>query len=71
VALNAQGQVMATRGSFEGFLPDGAPRGLLQPSSIVFSKGKLLVTNEANNTLLPAGFDLSKLATFTVSRLNP
>lgn len=53
VALNQEGQVVDTRGEFEGFDGSGAPLGLLQPSSIVYRAGRLFMTNEANPTLLP------------------
>ncbi len=47
VALNANGRVVDRRGSFEGIGPDGAPRGLIFPASIVLSRGNIYVTNAA------------------------
>src|SRR2546428_3487180 len=45
--LDADGLVADIRGSFEGIGPDGAPRGLLFPASIVLSRGSMYVTNTA------------------------
>jgi sugar lactone lactonase YvrE len=71
VAVNAQGQVVEGVGSFAGFGPDGAPKILCQPSSIAFTRGDLFVTNECNNTLVPAGsIDFTQLKLFTISRIS-
>ena len=45
--INDQGQVEDIIGSFEGIDPDGAPRGLLFPASIVESRGSMYITNTA------------------------
>ncbi|TMG54581.1 MAG: hypothetical protein E6H84_09060 [Chloroflexi bacterium] len=45
--LDANGLVADIIGSFEGIDPDGAPRGLLFPASIVQSRGSMYVTNTA------------------------
>jgi len=70
VALNANGRVVERRGSFEGIGPDGAPRGLLFPASIVLSRGSIFVTNAAL-VLTPAVGDEPEedVTTFTVSRI--
>jgi sugar lactone lactonase YvrE len=72
IAFNPQGDVIRTVGSFEGFSQDGAPKGLLQPSGIVFANGKIYVGNEANPTLRQDSASWSgSLKLFTLSRLNP
>jgi sugar lactone lactonase YvrE len=70
VALNANGRVVEQRGSFKGIGPDGAPRGLLFPASIVLSRGSIFVTNAAL-VLTPAVGDEPEedVTTFTVSRI--
>ena len=70
VALDASGLVVDRRGSFQGIGPDGAPRGLLFPASIVLSQGSLFVTNLAL-ALTPATGDEPEedVTTFTVSRI--
>lgn len=75
VAINPLGQVIKQVGSFQGFSKDGAPKGLLQPSGIAFSRGKIFIGSESNETLRPAdefppGF-WDQLEAFTVSRINP
>lgn len=75
VAINPHGEVIKQVGSFQGFSKDGAPKGLLQPSGIAFSRGKIFIGNESNETLRPAdefppGF-WDQLEAFTVSRINP
>jgi sugar lactone lactonase YvrE len=45
VVVNQSGRVIAKLGDFEGIDPHGAPRGLLFPSSLVFSGGFLYVAN--------------------------
>jgi sugar lactone lactonase YvrE len=45
--LDANGLVADMIGSFEGIDPDGTPRGLLFPASIVQSRGSMYVTNTA------------------------
>lgn len=69
VALDADGRIVDRRGSFDGIGPDGAPKGLLFPASVVISRGSLYVTN----TALPLTGDESEpeadVTTFTVSRI--
>jgi hypothetical protein len=70
VALNSNGRIVATRGSFEG-ISHGAPKGLLFPASIVLSDGFIYVTNAAL-VLTPAvrGDEPEEdVTTFTVSRV--
>jgi sugar lactone lactonase YvrE len=72
VALNAQGRIVERRGSFDGIDRRGAPRGLLFPASLVFSRDSLYVTNAALAlTPAPAVGDEPEedVTTFTVSRL--
>lgn len=70
VALNASGRVVARRGSFEGIGRDGAPRGLLFPASIVFSRGSIYVTNLALALTGAVGDEPEEdVTTFTVSRI--
>jgi sugar lactone lactonase YvrE len=69
VALAANGRVIERRGSFDGIGPDGAPKGLLFPASIVLSHGSLFVTNLA---LALTGTDSepeADVTTFTISRI--
>jgi sugar lactone lactonase YvrE len=70
VALNAKGRVVERRGSFRGIAHDGAPRGLLFPASLVFSRGAIYVTNLAL-PLTPAEGDEPEedVTTYTVSRI--
>ena len=70
VALNANGRVVERRGSFNGIGPDGAPKGLLFPASVVISRGSIYVTNLAL-ALTPAVGDEPEedVTTFTVSRI--
>jgi sugar lactone lactonase YvrE len=53
VAVNRSGLVVAKVGSFEGFTPEGAPIGLLQPSGIVVVGDRVIVGNEASRGLRP------------------
>lgn len=70
VAVNGSGRVVARRGSFEGIGRDGAPRGLLFPASIVFSRGSIYVTNLALALTGAAGDEPEEeVTTFTVSRI--
>jgi len=70
VALNANGRVVDRRGSFEGIGPDGAPKGLLFPASIVLSRGSLFVTNLAVALTPVIGDEPEEnVTTFTVSRI--
>jgi sugar lactone lactonase YvrE len=73
VGITPQGSIIRRVGSFQGFLGDGTPKGLLQPSGIVFSRGKIYVGNEANQSLRPATdpINWNRLRAFTISRFNP
>jgi DNA-binding beta-propeller fold protein YncE len=73
IGINEAGEVFSRIGSFDGFSRDGAPKGLLQPSGIVFSRGKIYIGNEANQALRPVTdpIDWDKLELFTISRINP
>jgi DNA-binding beta-propeller fold protein YncE len=72
LAFNPDGDVIRRVGSFDGFSQDGAPKGLLQPSGIVFANGKIYVGNEANPTLRQDSASWSgRLKLFTISRINP
>jgi DNA-binding beta-propeller fold protein YncE len=72
VGFNPDGDVIRRVGSFEGFSKDGAPKGLLQPSGIVFVNGKLYVGNESNATLRQDSASWAgQLKLFTISRINP
>lgn len=71
VALNANGRIVERRGSFDGIGPDGAPKGLLFPASIVLSRGSIYVTNLAlalGTTDGPSEPE-ADVTTFTVSRI--
>ena len=46
-ALDGNGRVAVRAGEFEGIGPDGAPRGLLFPASLVAQDGWMYVTNLA------------------------
>ena len=69
VALNANGRVVESVGSFEGVGNDGAAKGLLFPASIVISGGFVYVTNAAL-ALTPNDGDEPEedVTTYTVSR---
>ena len=47
VALNGDGRIVIKAGEFEGLRPDGSPRGLLFPASMVVVDGWMYVTNLA------------------------
>lgn len=72
VVLNSSGDVAAVFGRFEGFDKDGAPKGLLQPSGIIFANGTIYVGNESSSSLLTgkAGIDFGPLKLFTISRID-
>lgn len=69
VALNANGRIVATRGSFGG-VANGMPKGLLFPATPVLSGGFIYVTNAAL-VLTPAVGDEPEedVTRFTVSRI--
>ncbi len=72
VALNEDGNVAGVFGSFKGFDGNGAPKGLLQPSGVIFSKGKIYIGNESSQNLLPASDNInwSALKRFTISEVS-
>jgi sugar lactone lactonase YvrE len=72
VALDQQGNVAGVFGTFRGFDNQGAPIGLLQPSGVIFSKGKLYIGNESSQSLLPAAdnIDWGAQKLFTVSSID-
>lgn len=47
VALNGDGRIVIKAGEFQGLRPDGSPRGLLFPASMVVVDGWMYVTNLA------------------------
>jgi len=72
IALNPDGKVVGVFGKFKGLTPDGAPRGLLQPSGVIFSKGHIYIGNESNPDLVPPekAAQFANLKLFTVSRID-
>jgi DNA-binding beta-propeller fold protein YncE len=72
IELDKRGDVVGVYGSFRGFDSEGAPKGLLQPSGIIYSKGKIYIGNESSQSLLPASdnIDWSKLKLFTISSID-
>lgn len=69
VALNQNGRVVETVGSFEGITTDRAAKGLLFPASIVISEGFVYVTNLALPlTGQPGDEPEEDVKTYTVSR---
>ena len=70
VALNANGRVVARRGSFRGIDRHGAVRGLLFPASLVLVRDSFIVTNTAL-ALTPAVGDEPEedVTTFTLARV--
>lgn len=73
IELDSSGKVIGVFGSFRGFTDEGAPKGLLQPSGIIFSKGRIYVGNESSESLLPTAdkIDWAKLKLFTISSIDP
>lgn len=70
VVLNAAGRVIAKLGDFLGLREDGAPRGLLFPASIVFSKDSAFVTNLALPLTSAAGDEPEEeVREYTISRI--
>jgi DNA-binding beta-propeller fold protein YncE len=69
VALNSNGRVVESVGSFEGIGNDGAARGLLFPASIVISRGFVYVTNLALALTAASGDEPEEdVSTYTISR---
>jgi sugar lactone lactonase YvrE len=76
VAINPRGFVIAKIGMFEGFTRGGAPLGLLQPSGIIVSRGRVYVGNESSRGLRPKPDLLperewQQLRLFTISEIRP
>ncbi len=70
VVLNGNGRVVAILGDFLGIRENGAPRGLLFPASIVFSKGSAFVTNLALPLTSTVGDEPEEdVRTYTISRI--
>ena len=70
VALNANGRVVARRGSFRGIDRHGAVRGLLFPASLVLVKNAFIVTNTALALTDAKGDEPEEdVTTFTLSRV--
>jgi hypothetical protein len=70
VVLNGNGQVIAKLGDFLGIRKDGAPRSLLFPASIVFSKDSAFVTNLALPLTSAAGDEPEEdVRVYTISRI--
>jgi len=70
VVLNENGRVVAKLGDFLGIREDGAPRGLLFPASIVFSKGSAFVTNLALPLTSAVGDEPEEdVRVYTISRI--
>ena len=53
VAINPSGQIVSKVGSFQELTRGGAPVGLMQPSGIVVSRGRVYVGNESSRGLRP------------------
>lgn len=70
MVLNGNGQVIAKLGDFLGLRKDGAPRGLLFPASIVFSKDSAFVTNLALSLTSAVGDEPEEdVRVYTISRI--
>ena len=70
VVLNGNGRAVAILGDFLGFREDGAPRGLLFPASIVFSRGSAFVTNLALPLTSAVGDEPEEdVRVYTISRI--
>ena len=70
VVLNENGRVVEKLGDFLGIREDGAPRGLLFPASIVFSKGSAFVTNLALPLTSAVGDEPEEdVRVYTISRI--
>jgi DNA-binding beta-propeller fold protein YncE len=73
IALDRQGDIVGVFGKFRGFDDQGAPKGLLQPSGIIFSRGKIYIGNESSQSLVRASENInwSALKLFTLSVVDP
>jgi DNA-binding beta-propeller fold protein YncE len=70
VVLNGNGQVIEKLGDFLGLRKDGAPRGLLFPASIVFSRDSAFVTNLALPLTSAVGDEPEEdVRVYTISRI--
>ncbi len=76
VAIDPTGKIVSKVGIFQGLTPAGAPIGLMQPSGIVVSNGRVYVGNESSRALRPTP-DLipdsvwDELFLFTVVEIRP
>ena len=76
VAIDRSGRIVSKVGIFNGLTRGGAPDGLLQPSGIVVSKGRVYTCNESSRGLRPTPdlidddtWDALRLFTITEIRL--
>jgi hypothetical protein len=70
VVLDGNGRVVAKFGDFLGIREDGAPRGLLFPASIAFSRGSAFVTNLALPLTSATGDEPEEdVHVYTISRI--
>ena len=76
VAIDRTGRIVSKVGIFNGLTRGGAPDGLLQPSGIVVSKGRVYTCNESSRGLRPTP-DLvpeeiwDELRLFTITEIRP
>jgi len=76
VAIDRTGRIVSKVGVFNGLTRGGAPDGLLQPSGIVVSKGRVYTCNESSRGLRPTP-DLvpeeiwDELRLFTITEIRP
>jgi len=76
VAIDPSGRIVSKVGSFLGLTRGGAPEGLLQPSGIVVSRGRVYTCNESSRGLRPTP-DLvpeetwDDLRLFTITEIRP
>jgi hypothetical protein len=76
VAIDRNGRIVSKVGVFQGLTRGGAPEGLLQPSGIVVSKGRVYTCNESSRGLRPTP-DLvdeeiwDQLRLFTIVEIRP
>jgi DNA-binding beta-propeller fold protein YncE len=70
VVLNGNGQVIEKLGDFLGLRKNGAPRGLLFPASVVFSRDSAFVTNLALPLTSAVGDEPEEdVRVYTISRI--
>jgi DNA-binding beta-propeller fold protein YncE len=76
VAIDRSGRIVSKVGTFNGLTRGGAPDGLLQPSGIVVSRGRVYTCNESSRGLRPTP-DLvdedtwDALRLFTITEIRP